>query len=102
MQDVVRPMRKGDLQMAYLRKPLGHVYSQFLEFKYDPWGKKKIRGHETYFKNVTTWLKYFKGGTVKDDFGCYHPYNMQTRAFTCKGNLKKQGAHHYSSESSVE
>merc|ERR1712151_203895 len=49
-------------------------------------------------KNVTTWLAHFDGGEEKDDFNCYHPYNMQTRALTCTG----EKCRHYTEELSLE
>jgi hypothetical protein len=82
---------KGDIDIAYFRDPMSHVYSQFLECKYDEDWKRKTPG---IFENVTAWLMHFSAGAEFDnDFRCYHPYNMQTRALTCKS----EDAHHYSS-----
>jgi len=88
-----RLMRAGDAQVAFLRDPTMHVYSQFLECKYDDWGQMTVRqnvGHQ--LGSVSSWLEHFKGGRERSDYGCYHPYNMMTRAFTCR---TRDCHHHY-------
>jgi len=88
-----KPMEAGDGIIAFLRNPVMHVYSQFLECKYDKWGKQIVPEEDLpILENVTTWLRHFEGGAVKYNLRCYHPYNMQARALTCQG---PGGAHHY-------
>jgi len=89
----------GDMDMAFFREPVSHVHSQFLECKYDNnWRVAKKNFFREEFETVTNWLTHFQGGAEQADFGCYHPYNMQTRALTCKD----KNCHHYDSEPSVK
>ena len=91
-----------DKTSVFLRSPRSHVYSQFLECKYDGWGKKVTNGTEfprsgpessskNDFENPSAgfeeWLRHVSSG--EDDFRCYHPHNMQTRYMSCSCT------HHY-------
>lgn len=73
--------------MTFLRSPRAHVYSQYLELKYDPqwpWlGKTKFIQD---FPTVTQFLDRFTSGigTNHTDYPAYHPQDMQTRALVCK------------------
>lgn len=88
-----------DVKLAMFRDPVAHVYSQFMECKHDPWFVRKRHRYTTdAFDNVTNWLRHFDGGRNKSDFGCYHPFNLQTRAMSCKYIYKAEGAHHYNQE----
>lgn len=73
--------------VTMLRSPRAHVFSQFLECKYDEWGQMvtnssafpRSDSDELDFK---AWLNAFSLNSVSgeaDDYGCYNPYNMQTR-----------------------
>ena len=81
--------------VVLLRDPMEHVYSQFLECKYDKWGKRVTRG--TKFpgrwsmndpkKGFGDWLAHFvhapdhaTGALMM--FKCYNPWNMQARYLT--------------------
>jgi len=80
--------------MAVFREPVAHVYSQYLECKHDPWFQGRIAEEDRHnLENVTTWLQHFQGDERFKDFGCFNPYNMQTRALTCVGN-----SHHLMSD----
>eukprot|EP00605_Chrysophyceae_sp_TOSAG23-4_P002755 GSChrysophyteH1.ASY1.ANO1.3038.1 assembled CDS len=85
---------------VFLRSPRSHVYSQFLECKYDGWGKQITKGtnfprsdssSKDDFENPSggfeKWLRHVSSG--EDDFRCYHPRNMQTRYMSCSCT------HHY-------
>lgn len=84
-----------DIPMAsFIREPRSHVYSLYLECKYDYWGMsvtKNTNFPRDPLENVTEgnlpafrdWLLSFK--MSQDDFGCYHPINFQTRFFVCEG-----------------
>lgn len=86
-----KPMVPGDEMVAFLRDPTSHIYSQYLECKYDLAWFPVVRMN--YFnpamQSVTTWLLHFRGGTGHEALGCYDPYNMQTRAFTCTQEYHK-------------
>jgi len=92
------PMQPRDVQVAFLRNPTLHVYSQFLECKYDGWGKSVVpAGQKWIMQGVKLWLRHFDGGRTADDLRCYHPYNMQTRALSCWSG----GCHHHRREPSL-
>ena len=90
--------RSGDdyRLFTFFRKPKKHVYSMYLECKYDWWGKHVTKGtkfprirHEDVSKGITPgfdlWLKHFiKHPNTTDMFKCYHPFNMQTRYMMSK------------------
>lgn len=72
--------------VSFLRDPTEHVYSQFLECKYDKrWGTK-VTKNTSFPRNgndvsdFLLWLRHFQKVNATD-FNCYHPYNMQTRSF---------------------
>lgn len=95
--EVTIPDTKAPLSTmaVFIRQPVHHVYSQFLECKYDSWGKATTKN--TNFpreqmnvssSGFTSWLHHFYA--VKDDlnsstpiiydyFNCYNPWDMQTR-----------------------
>lgn len=89
------PVLPKDKLLAIFREPRMHVYSQFLECKYDSWFVNMVPDKEKYLlETVTTWLKHFEGGEEKSDMRCYHPYNMQARTLTCSVP-GSDGSHHY-------
>jgi len=83
---------------TFLRAPRAHVYSQFLECKYDNWGKRVTKGTEfprsKYdHSDFSHWVSHFYNSWNKEDdssarvmteeaYHCYHPYNMQCRALS--------------------
>ena len=82
--------------VVFLRDPMSHVLSQFLECKYDAWGKKMTNhtGFPGYYDldhalgGFDDWVQYFDHlKTNRTRFGehaaykCYDPYNMQSRYF---------------------
>ena len=86
--------------IVFLRSPQSHVYSQFLECKYDAWGKKKTN-HTTFPRgdmatpsgDFEEWLRHLAAQTA-DDFNCYHPRNLQTRYMAC-ASTPGHIPHHY-------
>ena len=81
--------RQDKFSFTFLRNPINHVYSQFLECKHDPvWGKRMTTG--TTFPSTTSdsadfekWLSHFTSDkNNKDNYRCYHPYNMMTRTLS--------------------
>lgn len=70
--------------VGFIRTPSHQVFSQFLECKYDTWGKQMTRT-TNFPRNLSDadgfhwWLRHFESST--DNFRCYHPFNMQTRSF---------------------
>lgn len=82
--------------VVFLREPISHVLSQFLECKYDWWGQKTTNGtgFPGYQKlddpmlGFDEWIRHFH--QLKDSsmfgsnvtFNCYEPYNMQARFMT--------------------
>jgi len=93
----------GDEIIAFVRDPTSHIYSQFLECKYDTgWWIARQVADDPIMENVTTWLRHFDGGREHDepDTTCYDPYNMQTRALTCEEPAAPSGrtSHYYQGE----
>lgn len=105
--DIPKDETSGDVVVTFLRKPDTHVYSQFMECRYDSdwdWWKKvggQAPENQPLLSNVTTWLSHFSEGSEKDDLGCYHPYNMQTRVLSCAEG-GECATHHYKLEPSVQ
>lgn len=78
---------------TFFREPEKHVYSMYLECKYDSWGQRVTR--KTNFPRISEedesigftpgfdqWLEHFtKNQTTTDMFNCYQPLNIQTRYF---------------------
>lgn len=89
-----------NFNVMLFRNPRDHVYSQYLEVKYDPgFGVHKTKG--TMFPRDYTdevgfdlWLNYFElsawGKLYVGDFNTYNPINMQTRYLVCT-----EEAHHW-------
>ena len=94
-------IKKNDgepFSVAFFRSPRAHVLSQFLECKYDNWGKRVTKGtefprHASDRKDFEVWVNYFYDSWNKknenatreielDSFHCYHPYNLQSRAMS--------------------
>jgi hypothetical protein len=85
--EFVRQWPSGQV-VTMLRNPRAQVFSQFLECKYDAWGREVTNGtafprslsDELDFK---AWLENFAklDSTLGEtnDFKCYNPCNMQTR-----------------------
>lgn len=81
----------NNFMLTMVRSPRSHVLSQFLECRYDTWGKESTagtkfpRGH-TEVDDLNSWLASFTNSWVNatGDFGCYNPWNMQARALTCE------------------
>ena len=77
------------VSVGFIRSPSHQVFSQFLECKYDTWGKTTTR-NTAFPRNLSDkdgfhwWLRHFESST--NNFGCYHPFNMQVRSFlpSCK------------------
>lgn len=72
--------------LTFLRAPRAHVYSQYLELKYDDvwhWAGKDKFIQE--FQNITHFLDRFTSGegTNHSDYLAYHPQDMQTRSLVC-------------------
>eukprot|EP00039_Didymoeca_costata_P030474 m.29780 g.29780 ORF g.29780 m.29780 type:complete len:397 (+) comp8134_c0_seq1:214-1404(+) len=74
---------------AFFRFPRAHVFSQYLECKYDNWGQKVT--HNTKFPRTGTdeqgfskWIDHFLNmkwskALPASQFNCYNPINMQAR-----------------------
>lgn len=74
--------------VTMLRDPREHVFSQYVECADDTWGRKAVREEgRPLLKEFRSWLRHFAYNFTTDDLGCYHPFNMQTRAFLCQGHL---------------
>jgi len=87
----------SSFNFVFLREPRKHVYSQFLECKYDWWGKK-VTANTSFPRDsidaigMREWVNFFHDDwhPKKGDFHCYNPWNMQTRY------LATRDAHHLS------
>lgn len=119
LQDL-RGLRGRNNIGTLFRSPIHHIYSQYLECKFDEWGLKTTKGRDFprekenemtgYMPAFEKWLKHFvqevesiKNGTFdseSNDYNCYHPYNMQTRYLFCDSSLQTkwkplQVGHHF-------
>ena len=82
--------------VVFLRDPMSHVLSQFLECKYDSWGRK-VTNHTGFpgyddlndpLEGFDEWVRHFDqlktNGTkvgYNSTYRCYDPHNMQSRYF---------------------
>ena len=76
---------------TFFRDPSRHVYSQYLECKWDHWGlrvtnntkfpRRHAENEKTgYMPDFFDWLRHFNRTSItKSHFHCYHPLNMQVR-----------------------
>lgn len=83
--------KKDHLPMVtFLRDPVDHVISQYKMCRYSDWGQKVSNGHfsedKSFSDGLSNWVRWFLDGHI-DSFGCYYPYNMQTRMLTCHERL---------------
>jgi hypothetical protein len=115
------PHRKDDaFHLMMLRSPRAHVMSQFLECKYDWWGKAVTQN--TAFPHsldddlgFAVWLDHFWPPRAydcdcadmadcdclrEDDFNCYNPHNMQSRSLTCSGT-GPYNSHHVAQDTGI-
>lgn len=92
MHDVhaLKTLYRGSGMITFVRNPREHVYSQYLECASDPYFADLLDPNSRRsFDNLTVWLQHFTDGSddgtgpPKDNMGCYHPLNMQTRYFSC-------------------
>lgn len=82
--------------ISFFREPRAHVFSQYLECKYDNWGKEvtaqtSFPHGKTDAEGFSAWIDHFHSswnqhddGVVKltnDNYNCYLPYNFQLRTF---------------------
>jgi len=87
---------------VFLREPCKHVYSQFLECKYDTWGRD-VTQHTSFPRDsideagMREWVNFFHDDwhPEKGDFNGYNPWNIQTRYLTTD-YLTMQDAHYLS------
>eukprot|EP00933_Yihiella_yeosuensis_P050068 TRINITY_DN47835_c0_g1_i1.p1 TRINITY_DN47835_c0_g1~~TRINITY_DN47835_c0_g1_i1.p1 ORF type:complete len:370 (+),score=58.39 TRINITY_DN47835_c0_g1_i1:93-1202(+) len=85
-------MQNDDVQVVMLREPVSHIYSLYMECRYDDemWDlvPKSERG---FYESVSTWLRHFTGAEAlaspqdTSDLHCYHPLDLQTRSLSCTG-----------------
>jgi len=93
------PRMENETRVVMIRHPLDHVLSQFLECKYDWWGKRVTAGTDFPFKEGTyggldEWVDHFTQLQNQSVWGfepdskewaravshnCYNPWNMQSR-----------------------
>jgi len=85
--------KHGQVLVVFLRNPLKQVLSQFLECKYDDWGKWVTkntlfpRDMSGVYAGFDAWVAHFLemrgavpgGGGAAYSYGCFCPWNMQTR-----------------------
>jgi len=98
-------MLAGEFRLTYVRSPREHVISQYSQCRFgDINWHSEVPGYdgsdgdafsEAYFRK---WLEHTAEHT--DDYGCYHPANMQGRYLTC--SRPKNEAHHLHSEAERE
>jgi len=105
MLDELKAKCQGGLEgmffelLVCLRVPRSHVYSQYLELKYDThWNWAGKDNFTTEFPTITTFLDRFTSGpgAHHSDYPAYHPQDMQTRSLTCQTD--NHGYHELSAE----
>mmetsp|Transcript_14902 Transcript_14902/g.38459 ORF Transcript_14902/g.38459 Transcript_14902/m.38459 type:complete len:788 (-) Transcript_14902:128-2491(-) len=81
---------KDNFVVSMVRSPRAHVLSQFLECRYDTWGKqateyKNFPRAASEQEDFVSWLSTFTSEWKNEtgDYGCYNPWNMQARALLC-------------------
>ena len=68
--------------IIFVRIPESHVFSQFAQCKYSSWAKRLPRMVDFLATHdFADWLDALSASD--DDFGCYNPWNLQTRYLTC-------------------
>jgi len=82
------------MAFVFLRNPINHVVSQFMECKYDDWGKRQTKGSGfpgygalgNAFEGFDEWVAHFATNpdsyAADHAFHCYDPWNMQARKMT--------------------
>eukprot|EP00927_Polykrikos_kofoidii_P015180 TRINITY_DN16733_c1_g2_i1.p1 TRINITY_DN16733_c1_g2~~TRINITY_DN16733_c1_g2_i1.p1 ORF type:complete len:356 (-),score=36.03 TRINITY_DN16733_c1_g2_i1:29-1096(-) len=72
--------------VTMLRDPSDQVYSQYRMCFDTDWGKEQMATSSSKGASMSfsAWLQHFTTNFTTDDFNCYHPFNMQTRGFTCQ------------------
>ena len=93
----MRVWKEQNFNFGFLRNPRKHVYSQFLECKYDNWGKGRTKDtnfprNATDPEDMADWVSFFHDdwNVTKGCFNTYNPINMQSRWFVCNyGNPAK-------------
>lgn len=90
--------------MVLLRSPRAHVFSQYLECRFDNWGRKATKDSPDFPRGgrVTAdferWLDHFldlegaRGLGRRGVFNCLCPWNLQSRALTCTTAGQGRGA----------
>jgi hypothetical protein len=97
-------MPAGDFRLTYVRSPREHVISQYSECRFDESWHFDVPGYDGSDGNKFSeasfrkWLEHTAEHT--DDYGCYHPANMQGRYLTCSRTGEE--AHHLHSEAERE
>jgi hypothetical protein len=98
-----RTWKRHDMYSAVvLRRPLEHVYSQYLMCRYSAHGERVgfrrtalywRLANRTKIEGFETWIDaYLEDPTLIT--GCFNPHNMQTRALVCS-NPNVMGSHQY-------
>lgn len=85
---VLRQMPNTKIWLTMLRSPRQHVISQHLHCKWSPLGRRLTSGTNfprtgSFEGDLEQWVHHFEKPEVRDDFGCFNPWNMQTRFLTC-------------------
>lgn len=76
-------------EYTMIRSPIKHVLSQYVMCRYSDYGKT-TRAKQLWDKNDSMyegfdkWVSWFVKNKNNDYKGCYNPYNLQTRALSCK------------------
>lgn len=89
-------MRPRNFVLTFFRTPRSHVLSQYLECRFDPWGQN-VTNQTSFPRNgsqiddFVQWIDHFHDSwsTSAGDYGCYNPWNMQTRSLTCDEKNQK-------------
>lgn len=85
--------------VTMLRAPRSHITSQYTECRDDVWGRHvtnntRFPRSATVQEDLIPWLRHFVPAdslwhASLGDFHCYCPWNMQTRALTCRENASR-------------
>jgi len=76
----------GTFLVTLLREPVAHVQSMFFKCKYNFKAHKLGLKEQLSMENISGWVQHYISDPT-DNWSCYNPANMQTRAFSCNRDL---------------
>ena len=69
-----------------MREPVAHVQSMYEKCKHNWRHTKRLVKEKSSLRNISDWVQHYISDPT-DNWECYNPANMQTRAFSCNRDL---------------